>query len=49
MMAKGDLRTCLRCGGTWRQRMDAKPKRCGKRGCETPYWNTPRREPKAGA
>ena len=42
-MAKGDTWTCLRCDGTWVQRSDAvRPLRCGKKPCQSPYWDKPR-------
>ena len=44
-MARGDLHICLRCGHTWIQRSgDSKPKRCGSNKCQSPYWDTPRKD-----
>ena len=45
-MAKGDLRTCKRRGGSWKQRTDRTPIRCGKRACQNPYWDRERQEPR---
>jgi len=44
-MAKGDTWQCKRCGGEWVQRSaHAVPIRCGKRGCQSSYWNLSRAE-----
>ena len=37
--------TCLRCGHKWYKRNPEIPKVCPK--CKTPYWDRPRKEPKA--
>jgi hypothetical protein len=33
--------TCLRCGHTWTQRSDERPRICPK--CKSPYWDKPRK------
>ena len=39
-MAKGDKWHCERCGGDWVQRSGrAYPVRCGKRNCQSSYWD----------
>ena len=41
-MGHGREWTCKRCGGTWIQRSHVrKPRRCGKQGCQSPYWDLP--------
>lgn len=36
---------CERCEHVWVPREDAEPRVCPK--CKSPYWNKPRRKPKA--
>jgi predicted Zn-ribbon and HTH transcriptional regulator len=43
---------CNRCGYEWLPRdgdTDTPPKRCPGPNCKSPYWNTPRQQPKPDA
>ena len=37
------LRTCLRCGKSWRPRQNQPPTKCPR--CQSPYWNQPKPSP----
>lgn len=36
--------TCTRCGYSWPKRAGVVPGTCASRGCNSPYWNKPRKE-----
>ncbi len=39
-MSKGDIYYCHRCRQHWKARREEEPLRCGKAGCQSPYWDS---------